>query len=292
MGPRVCTVQGMPLNPAPPEDLAALTDGYAQTVQAVLDLGHSLRAGDLEKETDCPGWTVFDQIAHVAGGEAMVAGEQVPGLDVSRYAHVRHEFGERVEKYLEARRGRHISEVLDELEALLAERLAFYRDPATTIDTPTVGPFGATTVADLITVRLFDIWTHEQDIREALGRPGDLDAPGASVAVMYLFDALPRIIAKTATVPPGHAVILDLTGPVVGRAGARVEERDGRVSGIPLFSGEPEDHADVETTTITMSTQAACRRSAGRRPASELPVTIAGDEEIAHRVLDAMVITP
>jgi uncharacterized protein (TIGR03083 family) len=282
----------MPLNPAPPEDLAALAEGYAQTVQAVLDLGHSLRQGDLERETDCPGWTVFDQIAHVTSGEAMIAGEPTPELDVSGRDHVRHEFGERTEKYVESRRGRHLAELLDELEGLLAERLAYYRDPATTLDSAIIGPFGASTVKDLVTVRIFDIWTHEQDIREALGRPGNLDSPGASIAVMYLFDALPRIIAKTAAVPPGNAVILDLTGPVVGRSGARVEERDGRAIGIPLFTGEPEDHADAVTTTITMSTQAALRRSAGRKGVDDLPVTISGDEEIGRRVLEAMVTTP
>jgi uncharacterized protein (TIGR03083 family) len=282
----------MPLHPAPPQDLDALAEGYAQAVQAVIDLGHSLRPGDLERETDCPGWTVFDQIAHVTSGEAMVAGDPVPDLDVSGYGYVRHEFGERTEKYVESRRGRHPAELLDELEALLAERLAFYRDPDTTLGTPTVGPFGATTVGDILRIRLFDIWSHEQDIREALGRPGDLDAPGAAVAVSMLFDALPRIIAKTAAVPVGNAVILDLTGPVTGRAGARVEDRDGRATGIPLFTGEPDDHADASATTITMSTRAACRRALGRRERADLHMTGVGDEEIAARVLDAMVIAP
>ncbi len=289
---RVCTVLRMPLHPAPPEDLDALAEGYAQAVQAVIDLGHSLRTGDLERGTDCPGWTVFDQIAHVTSGEAMVAGEPVPDVDVSRYDHVRHEFGERTERYVESRRGRHPAELLEELEALLAERLAFYRDPATTLDLPVAGPFGATTVGELLRIRLFDIWSHEQDIREALARPGDLDAPGAAITVAMLFDALPRIIARTAAVPPGNAVILDLTGPVVGRAGARVEERDGRATGIPLFTGEPEDHADAVTTTITLSTQAACRRALGRRDRTQLHVTVSGDEELAARVLDAMVIAP
>ncbi len=282
----------MPLNPAPPEDLDALAEGYAQAVQAVLDLGHSLRPGDLERPTDCPGWTVYDQIAHVTSGEAMVAGEPVPDIDVSAHEYVRHEFGERVEKYVESRRGAPLAELLDELEALLAERLALYRDPSVTLDTPTAGPFGASTVGALLSVRLFDIWTHEQDIREALGRPGDLDSPGAAVTVSWLFDALPRIVARTAGIEPGNAVILDLTGPVVGRAGARVEERDGKTIGIPLFTGEPDDHADVVTTKITMSTQAACRRAAGRRDSADLHVTVSGDEDIARRVLDAMVIAP
>jgi len=282
----------MPLNPAPPEDLLGLADGYAQTVQAVLDLGQSLRPGDLDLSTDCPGWTVFDQIAHIAGTEAMVAGAEVPAVDVSGLAHVRHDFGALMERYVQVRRGRHIAEVLDELRGLLAERLAFYRDPSTTAQTPAAGPFGRSTVIELLRVRIFDIWTHEQDIREALGRPGDLDTVGAAVAVDSLFSALPRLVARTAAVPPGTAVILDLTGPVVGRAGVRVEERDGRPLGVPLFTGEPEDHADAATTTLTMSTHTACRLAAGRRSPEDLHVTVAGDPAVAARVLAALVLTP
>ena len=44
----------------------------------------------------------------------------VPEVDVSGHSHVRHEFGERIEKYVESRRGRSLEEVLDELEERLA----------------------------------------------------------------------------------------------------------------------------------------------------------------------------
>ena len=65
---------GMSLHPPAPSDLNGLVDAYAQTVQSVIDLGRTMRPDDAARPTDCPGWTVLDQIAHVASAEAMVAG--------------------------------------------------------------------------------------------------------------------------------------------------------------------------------------------------------------------------
>lgn len=287
----------MPLNPPAPTDLDALVDAYANTTQAVIDLGRGLRPGEEDLPTDCPGWSVADQIRHVASVEASLLGEPTPDVDVSRYEHVRSAFGQLIEKLVESRRRRTMADLLDELEATLAQRLAALRDPEVTLETPTVGPFGPTTVKDLLALRLFDIWVHEQDIREALGRPGNLDTGGAANAISWLFQAFPRIVAKDAAIEPGHAVILDLTGPVVGRVGARVEEVDGRARGIRLFTGEagetPSEAAEpVETTTISMSTQVASRLLAGRRAPDEVHVNVTGDPEIAGRVLHALTITP
>ena len=44
----------MTLHPAAPEDLPALTAAYAHTVQAISDLGHSLRPGDEERRDRLP----------------------------------------------------------------------------------------------------------------------------------------------------------------------------------------------------------------------------------------------
>ncbi|MGL5819032.1 MAG: maleylpyruvate isomerase family mycothiol-dependent enzyme [Phycicoccus sp.] len=282
----------MPVHPTPPTDLAGTIDAWAQTVRSVLDLGRTMRAGDADRPTDCPGWTVFDQIAHVTSAEAGLAGEPVADLDVSGRAHVRTPFGERVEKRLESRRGRSLDEVLDELEERLAERLAAYGSPDATAETEVPGPFGSTTLLDLLGVRIFDIWTHEQDIREALGRPGGLDTPAATVSVARFLDRLPRVVARDAGVGPGHAVVLDLTGPTVARAGVRVEEQEGRPVGIPLFSGTPDQHLDVVTTTLTMSTQVAMRLAGGRRDPDSMHVVVHGDADVARRVLRALTVTP
>jgi len=282
----------MSLHPPAPTDLGELVEAYAQTVQHLIDLGRTMRPDDATRPTDCPGWTVLDQIAHVASLEAMVAGEPEPDVDISHHAHVRHAFGARVERYVESRRGRDLEEVLDELEERLAERLMFYRSGTEWAEREVAGPFGTTTWGDLLAIRTFDIWVHEQDVREALERPGGLDSGAAALAVSRLFAALPRIVAREAAIEPGNAVVLDLTGPTVGRAGARVEEHDGKARGIPLFTGDAEEHPDVVTTSLSMSTAVAGRLAGGRKAPDELHVVVHGDDEVARRVMAAMAITP
>jgi uncharacterized protein (TIGR03083 family) len=282
----------MPLHPPAPTEFPEVVDAWAQTLRNVVDLGRTLRPDDADRPTDCPGWTVFDQVAHVASAEAMLAGDTAPDVDVSGYDHVRHDFGEQIERFVESRRGRALEDVLDELEWRLDERLTVYRAEDVDPEAEVAGPFGPTTLAGLVGVRAFDVWMHEQDIREAIGRPGGLDTPAASLSVSRLFDALPVVVAKRAGIGPGNAVVLDLTGPVVGRAGARVEEQDGRPRGIPLFTGDAEEHPDVVTTSLTMSTAVAMRLAGGRRDPTDLHVTVHGDEDVAARVLAAMSITP
>lgn len=282
----------MPVHPPAPTDVGELVDAYAHTVRSIIDLGRTIRPDDAGLPTDCPGWTVLDQIAHVASTEAMVAGEPVPDVDVSRHDHVRHAFGERIEKYVESRRGRALEEVLDELEERLAERLGVYRSGTDWAEREVQGPFGPTTMERLLGVRVFDLWVHEQDIREAVGRPGGLDSGAAAHSVSQLFAALPRIVARDAGIEPGNAVVLDLTGPTVGRAGARVEEHDGKAVGVPLFTGEPEEHPDVVTTSLTMSTRVAGRLAGGRRAPEDLHIVVHGDEDVARRVLAHLAITP
>jgi len=282
----------MSLHPPAPSDLNGLVDAYAQTVQSVIDLGRTMRPDDATRPTDCPGWTVLDQIAHVVSAEAMVAGEPVPEVDVSQHPHVRHSFGELMERYVESRRGRELEEVLDELEERLEERLAVYRGGSEWAELEVASPFGPVRARDRLGIRTFDVWMHEQDVREALERPGGLDTGAAAHSVSQLFAALPRIVAKDAAIEPGNAVVLDVTGPTVGRAGARVEEHDGKARGIPLFTGDADEHPDVVTTSLTMSTAVAGRLAGARRAPEDLHVVVHGDEDVAQRVMAAMGITP
>lgn len=282
----------MPLHPPAPTGFPETVAAWARTVQAVVDLGRTMRPEHAGLATDCPGWTVFDQIAHVASLEALVAGESVPDVDVSGYDHVRHDFGATVEQLVESRRGRPLDDVLDELEWRLEERLAVYRADGVTGEEEIVGPMGPTTLAALLGYRTFDVWMHEQDIREALERPGGLDTPAAAQSVSVLFSTLPRIVAKDAGIEPGNAVVLELTGPTVGRAGARVVEQDGRAVGVPLFTGDPEEHADVVTTSLSASTRVAMRLAGGRVAPDDLHLHVTGDEDVARRVAGALAMTP
>ena len=287
----------MPLHPAPPQDLAGLVQAFTQTAQAVLDLGHGCREADFDLETQCPGWTVKDQLSHVIGVEAALEGLRELAVEVPEYPHVRHDFGRQVEGPVEARRGRPGPDVVAELEHVLNARFATLNSPGLAETSIVPGPFGPAEAAEVLRLRSLDVWVHEQDIRHALRRPGNLDSPAATVFLRRLFDVVPRLVARHAGLEPGSIVIIDVTGPVLGRTGVRTEiGEDGRPWGHKLFTGERiEDEGPVEdgaTTSISLSTDAVSRRASGRLSTEETSYSVTGDEDVARRVLDAIVMTP
>ena len=50
----------------------------------------------------------------------------------------------------------------------------------------------------------FDVWVHEQDLRRALGTPGNLASPGAVVDPRPLVAGLPKVVAKMRRRPGRH----------------------------------------------------------------------------------------
>ncbi|MEO5981837.1 MAG: maleylpyruvate isomerase family mycothiol-dependent enzyme [Pedococcus sp.] len=284
----------MPLHPAAPEDLAGLVSAYQQTTQAVVDLGRSCGDADFEKATACPGWTVKDQISHVVGLESWLHTGDVPRVDVPAYGHIRNSAGLFIEKSVELRRRMVGQKIVDELETVAARRIAEFSAPEVTLETVVRGPWGPAPVGETLQRRILDIWTHEQDLRHALGRPGNLDSGGAAVFMDLLFAALPRMVARDAGIEPGNVVIIDSTGPVLGRAGVWVEPGDeGKARGIPLFSGIAHDgDPDDVFTTITLSTDCLTRRAAGRGRVEDIHFSVVGDEAVAQRVLEHLVLVP
>lgn len=289
----------MPIHPAPPLDLAGLIEGYRQTVQAVIDLGHSCTPEDFTAPTSCPGWSLQDHIAHVAAVEHYLDGGDNPDLDVSGLEHVQHEFAAWMEQGVEARRGQPGAEIVAELETLLHNRLATLSDPSLQLDSQVRAPMDSTMkLSSLLKLRHQDIWTHEQDIREVLGRIGNLDTPAAATFVNGLVRHFARLVADV-PMADGQTVILESTGPVTARMGVRASNEDGKITHHSLFTGESESgmgqsvHSETDpTTTISMSTEALSRRAAGRRETGDTAYSVVGDEELAARVLDAIAFTP
>jgi uncharacterized protein (TIGR03083 family) len=297
----------MSLAPAAPQRLHDLVEAFAQTTQSVIDLGHRCGVDELARPTECPGWTVHDQLSHVVGVESWLEGHKDPRVEMPTYEHIRNDLGKRVEFAVEVRRGRTGTEVVAELEDVLAQRLSTLRDPGLTDSSIISGPFGPDLAATVVLMRTFDVWVHEQDIRSALRRPGNLDSPAAAVFVSSVMLQLPRLIAKGAGLEPGHAVVIDVTGPLVARQGVRVEVDDqGRPRGHAQVAGNanhaagwhvpgaPAATSDTQPdwlTTISLSTEAFTRRAAGRRSVSDTAYSVEGDDTIARRVLEALVVT-
>lgn len=297
----------MTLHPAAPQELPDLVEGYRQAMRSMIDLGRSAPADAKDLPTVCVGWSVHDHLSHIASLETYFDGGDYPRVKLPEdLSHVRSDFGRWMEYGVQARRDVPTDEVVDELETLLHNRIASLSNPELTLESLVRGPMGKEiSLADLMGRRLVDIWVHEQDVREALGRIGNLDSPAAAVFMDRIVDSFPRIVAKRLDLPAGQSVILESTGPVTGRVGVRmVHGPDGEVVPHPLFSGDSDaaaaDQADqaghpdeeVSTTTISLSTDALTRRSAGRRSTQDTTYRVVGDEEVARAVLDALVITP
>jgi uncharacterized protein (TIGR03083 family) len=130
-------------------DLAA---AYRQGRERVLELAAGLDGGDATTVVPaCPQWTVKDVYAHMAGVPADILAGRLEGVATDEWT------GRQVAE----REDRSLEEVCAELAEL---------GPA--LDEVLVA------LGDAIDVRLFiDQWSHEQDVRGALGRPGARDVP-------------------------------------------------------------------------------------------------------------------
>jgi uncharacterized protein (TIGR03083 family) len=195
--------------------------------------------------------------------------------------YLRNAMGRAMEVAVDIRRSVPGPKVLDELRDALDRRLAAL--PSIDPDQDALLPNGRTgTYARLMVFRAFDCWTHEQDIRRAVGRPGNLDGPAAACALDILSGGLPYVVGKVAAAAPGQSVAFEVTGAVPFTRQVIVgDDRRARFADI----AEP-------TVTLRMGWETYTRLACGRLPADAVDVTVSGDEDLAHRVLTAMPVTP
>ncbi|MDO5710630.1 MAG: maleylpyruvate isomerase N-terminal domain-containing protein [Micrococcales bacterium] len=287
----------MPMHPAAPHDLPGFVDAFALSAQSIVDLGITCSDEDFDKPTGCPGWTVKDVMSHLASTEAMLLGRPDPQTDVPDYDHLRNDRARLIEQGVELRRSRPGKDVAQELHRVVSARLGRLRDADLDGEMIVESPMGPLPLGELIRRRVRDMWVHEQDIRTALGRPGNLDAPGAALFCEFAMDNLPRIVVEEVGVKPGKVVMIELTGPIIARTGVRVEQdEDGAPSGHLMFSGGVDETGPIpaigKTTSIQLSTEAFTRRAAGRRSVQDLHYSVIGDEQVAADVLEHLVVTP
>jgi uncharacterized protein (TIGR03083 family) len=235
-----------------------------------------------DTSTDLPGWTVRDVAAHLAHLEAVLAGATED--DVPSAATPAGLASAYTEAGVAARRGRGREELLAELREGVetrAHRLStdLPSDPGARAE-PTPAGVGWTWDV-LLRNRTVDVWCHEQDVRRAVGRPGGLDSPAAVVTTHVFALAMPYVLGKKVGAPVGTSVLWELTGPVAMQVGATVGD-DGRAR-----PGVPTD----PTATITLTSEDFCVLAAGRRGPGAVGVDVAGDVDLAHRVLEQMTIT-
>ena len=272
-------------------ELSALVDALDATWSSLRSVCDELTPQEWFLPTECPGWTVRDQVAHVAAVEHRLLGRpELPSELPEDIPYVRNDFGRLMERGVHPRRAREVVDILEEFDDVTDERLAYLRSAPLDPETPVIGVLGREMpLTQMLAVRVFDCWTHEQDVRRAVGRPGNLDGPGAAVSRDQIVQSLPYVVAKKAAAVPGTAVSFDVDGPLTVNTTVAVGD-DGRgvlrdMSATPPALAGPTAHLATDWETFA-------RLSAGRIEPLHATVVVDGDRELAERVLVAMAITP
>jgi uncharacterized protein (TIGR03083 family) len=253
-----------------------LIDALDHTYASIVDVARTFEADDWDRPTDCPGWSVKDHLSHLVGMERVLVGEpESDHVIPDGLAHVRNEMGAYMEAPVDERRSRSGAEVLAELEAVVARRLRDLRaldDAGWEADA--IGLMGATTSPkQFLPTIVFDRWVHEQDVRRATGKPGNLDGPGARVAMDRSARALPAVLPRKVGEPDGTRV--DLVTP------------DLTVS--VTWGDTP---VDAPTATVTTDTETFLRLCTGRIDPAAATVAIDGDADLGRRIVADLAFTP
>ncbi|ALG11137.1 maleylpyruvate isomerase family mycothiol-dependent enzyme [Kibdelosporangium phytohabitans] len=257
----------------------------AQTVQALAEEWSSidnllaeLPTAHWATPTCLPGWAVQDVIAHIVGTELSLTGEQAPTDETVReLPHVHNDIGAMNECWVRWMRAQSPAEVhrrYRKVTATRAETLAAMSEED--FNAPSWTPAGPGTYARFMRIRLFDCWMHEQDVREAINRPGNESGLCAELAIEETTAALGYIVGKKAQAPQGTSVTIELTGPVTRQMHVLVDGRAALVDTLPAEA----------TATLTMPSTLFTRVAGGRIPAEIglAEATTKGDRELAERV--------
>src|SRR5690606_2506465 len=115
-------------------------------------------------------------------------------------------------------------------------------------------PAGRDTYGRFMRIRVMDQWMHEQDMREAVGRPGHLEALAPEAALDEVAGLLGYVVGQRAGAAAGSSVRFELTGPMSRRVDVDVTDR-ARV--VDALAGEPD-------ATITLPGARLMRLVGGR----------------------------
>jgi uncharacterized protein (TIGR03083 family) len=272
-------------------ELNAVIDALESTWSSLRSVCDDLTPEEWLLPTECPGWTVRDQVAHIAALEHKLLGLPEPTLELpTDLPHVRNDFGRVTERGILARRDLPVAELLAEFDNVTDERLTYLRSAPLDPEALVPGVMSRELpLVRMLATRVFDCWTHEQDVRRAVGRPGNLDGPAAAVSRDWIVQSLPYVVAKRAAAVPGTTVSFDVDGPLTVNATVAVGD-DGRgmlrdAAAAPPALAAPTAHLSTDWETLA-------RLAAGRVEPLHATVAVDGDRELAERILAAMPITP
>ena len=266
------------------DELAGYVALWWQAVNDFTDLLEEVPEEEWTTPTDLAGWDVKACASHTAHLESILAGNPEETAEVGEPPHVTGLMGLYTEIGVVNRRDASADAIINELREVTTKRhTALLADPPTDGEAKPEVIFGGVpwTWRTLLRNRPLDVWMHEQDVRRAVGRPGNMDSATARHTAEYLAEALGYVLAKKVGAPAGTSLVLEMAGSAP--FGFEVDE-NGRGRRVP----PPAD----PTVTLCMDRESFIRMAGGRCAAEPDRVTVEGDQELGRRLLANLATTP
>lgn len=260
-----------------------LGDGLRQQWAALDALLASLPGEAWRQPSFLPGWTIQDIVAHVIGTEAWLVHEPDPPseVDVSALLRERNDISGFNQCWVEALRGAGPSAVMERFRDVMAKRAeALAGMTQEDFDKVSWTPAGESSYGRFMRIRVFDMWLHEQDIRDVVRAPGHEDGLPAELSFDEMQAALGYLVGKRAGAPQGSSVTFDIRGPLYRTLHVLV---DGRARLVDKLDGQA-------TTTLRLSSGLFARLAGGRAHPDE-DVEIEGDVALGRRVSGSLAFT-
>jgi len=257
----------------------------------IVDLCSDLTDDQWNLATDCPGWSVKDHVSHMIGTERMLLGEQpAEGTEPAGAApYVRNDIGRANEQWIATYSDCTGKEVLDEFRSVTSRRMmAMTGMSKDDWDREGFTPEGPGPYRIFMEIRVFDCWYHDQDIREALGRPGYLEGPVADLSLGRIPPkGLGYVVGKKAGAPPGTTVVFEVHGlpQIVATISVPPEGR------AVLLDAAPDDPTVRIATDRRTFARLAGGRWTGDQAREQGAVRVDGDTELGNRIVDNMAFT-
>lgn len=263
--------------------------GYVEVWwSAITDLLHLLSGLDDDEwslPTDLPGWDIRAIASHIAHLEGILAGGPEETAAVGEPPHLSGLMGRYTEIGVVNRRDTPPSVLIEEIRTAATGRYESLRS-----DPPTDGTATAPRVFGgvpwnwdtLLKNRPLDVWMHEQDIRRAANRPGNLESPAAQHTTDYLLNSFGYVLAKKAGLPPGTSAVIEVASSEIAAFAVTDAQRGERLSRLPT---SPDVHLRMDRETFLLL-------AGGRRAIGPETVKIEGDAVLGEQILAAMATTP
>ena len=251
-------------------------DKLTHTWESISALCADLTEQQWKTMTDCPGWTVQDTLSHLIGVERMMIGLPLTKHRAEQGPHVKNPIGEFNEHEVDVRRSMTGAEVLAEWNDLIEDSRDFLEDAGDEyFNRETMTPTGPGTMADFLHIRVLDCWAHEQDMRRAVGKPGNQGGAAAEHTIDRLLRTIPIVVGKRAKTPEGRGVVIEITGPV--RRVVPVLVTNGRAAVV--------DSVSDPIASLKMDSNTFCALAMGRVDPLSAKIDVVGDQELGKAII-------